>query len=212
MFTWCHIIMCQIARYTISNYPYCRNIHNQIYGGAFAFSSSPWLITLYTSWKRGQNWDVTPSLLEYFLSVEEKSNCFFCPTRRWKGEAAGGVGTWARTNSPPQPPPLSNNYLTQQQQNNKEVDKGRWQNTTRWQHMGFSPIDQGLTSPTPYPLESCPFHFQICTAVAGCGLFYLMCMFTWFHTYNVPNSTTYHRQLSPLPKHTQPNRWWGLCL
>ena len=47
--------MCRIARYTIGNYPYCQNIHNQIDGGAFAFSSSPRLITLYTSCKRGQN-------------------------------------------------------------------------------------------------------------------------------------------------------------
>ena len=31
------------------------NIHNQIDGGAFDFSSSPRLITLYTSCKRGQN-------------------------------------------------------------------------------------------------------------------------------------------------------------
>ena len=40
--------MCQIARYTIDNYPYCRNIcrniRNQIDGGDFAFSSSPRLI------------------------------------------------------------------------------------------------------------------------------------------------------------------------
>ena len=28
----------------------------------------------------------------------------------------------------------------------------------------------------------------------------------------MPNSTTYHRQLSSLLKHTQPNRWWGFCL
>ena len=30
--------------------------------------------------------------------------------------------------------------------------------------------------------------------------------------YNVPDSTTYHRQLSLLPKHTHTNRWWGFCL
>ena len=47
--------MCRIAWYTIDNYPYCRNIHNQINGGDFALSSSPWLITFYTSCKRGQN-------------------------------------------------------------------------------------------------------------------------------------------------------------
>ena len=58
-------IMCQIARYTIGNYPYCQNIHNQIDGGGFAFSSSPRLITLYTSCKQGRNRDVTfPSPLE----------------------------------------------------------------------------------------------------------------------------------------------------
>ena len=34
-------------------------IHNQIDGGAFAFSSSPRLITIYTSCKRGQNRGVT---------------------------------------------------------------------------------------------------------------------------------------------------------
>ena len=52
-------IMCRIAWHTIDNYPHCWNKHNQIDGGAFAFSSSPRLITLYTSCKRGQNWGVT---------------------------------------------------------------------------------------------------------------------------------------------------------
>ena len=55
MFTWCQIIMCLIAQRTIGNYPYCRNIQNQIDGGDFAFSSSPRLITIYTSCKRGRN-------------------------------------------------------------------------------------------------------------------------------------------------------------
>ena len=49
------IIMCRVARHTIGNYPHYRNIHNQIDGGDFAFSSSPRLITIYTSCKRGQN-------------------------------------------------------------------------------------------------------------------------------------------------------------
>ena len=39
-----------------------------------------------------------------------------------------------------------------------------------------------------------------------------MCVFTWCHITNVSDSTTYHRQLSPLPKHTQRNRWWGFFL
>ena len=55
-------IMCRIARYTIRNYPYCRNIDNQINGGDFSLSSSPWLITFYTSCKRGQNRGVTTIL------------------------------------------------------------------------------------------------------------------------------------------------------
>ena len=59
IFTWCQTIMCRIAWYTIGNYPYCRNIHNQIDGGDFSFSSSPRLITLYTSCKQGQNRGVT---------------------------------------------------------------------------------------------------------------------------------------------------------
>ena len=48
-------IMFRIARYTIGNYPHCRNLHNQIDGGDFGLSSSPRLITIYTSCKRGRN-------------------------------------------------------------------------------------------------------------------------------------------------------------
>ena len=47
--------MCLIAQHTIDNYPRCQNIHNQIDGGDFALSSSPRLITIYTSCKWGQN-------------------------------------------------------------------------------------------------------------------------------------------------------------
>ena len=47
--------MCRIAQHTIGNYPHCQNIHSQIDGGDFALSSSPRLITIYTSCKRGQN-------------------------------------------------------------------------------------------------------------------------------------------------------------
>ena len=39
------LIMCRIARHIIGNYPHYRNIHNQIDGGDFAFSSLPQLIT-----------------------------------------------------------------------------------------------------------------------------------------------------------------------
>ena len=42
-------IRCWIARYTIDSYHYCRNIHNQIDGGDFSFSSTPRWITKYTS-------------------------------------------------------------------------------------------------------------------------------------------------------------------
>ena len=47
--------MCLIARDATGNHPRCRNIHNKIDGGAFALSSSPRLITIYTSCKRGRN-------------------------------------------------------------------------------------------------------------------------------------------------------------
>ena len=36
--------------------PLSKHTHNQIDGGDFALSSSPRLITIYTSCKRGQNW------------------------------------------------------------------------------------------------------------------------------------------------------------
>ena len=78
--------------------------------------------------------------------------------------------------------------------------------------MGFSPIDQGLTSPTPYPLESCPFHLLRCIVIAGCGLFLIDVRIYMTPNYNVPHSTIDHRQLPLLPKHTQPNRWWGFFL
>ena len=112
----------------------------------------------------------------------------------------------------PQPPPLSNNYLNHPQQDNKEVgwDKEDGK-STRWQHMGFSPKDQGLTSPTPYPLEPFPFHSTLhCRSWLW---FILIDVHVYMMpNYNVPYSTTYHRQLSPLPKPTQPNRWWGFWL
>ena len=63
-----------------------------------------------------------------------------------------------------------------------------------------------LTSPTPLSFGIMPF-----------SSFTLHCRnWLWFilidvrvymmPNYNVPDSTIYHRQLSPLPKHTQPNR------
>ena len=77
--------------------------------------------------------------------------------------------------------------------------------------MGFSPIGQGLTSPTPYPLEPCPFHSTVyCHSWLWFILFDVR-IYMMPH-YNVLDSTTYHRQLTLLPKHTRPNRWWGFCL
>ena len=77
--------------------------------------------------------------------------------------------------------------------------------------MGFSPINQGLTSPTPYPLESCPFHSTLhCRSWLWFILFDVR-IYMMPH-YNVPDSMTYCRQPSLLPKHTQPNRWWGFYL
>ena len=72
-------IMCWIARYTIDNYPYCRNIHNQIDGEAFSFSSSPRLITLYTSCKGGQNWGVTFATSNYILLMPWPLKCYPVP-------------------------------------------------------------------------------------------------------------------------------------
>ena len=78
----------------------------------------------------------------------------------------GGVYVWVRTNSPATPLPkaitastTSHNCPQQQNQVIEEVGETRKvEKQTMWQHMGFPPINQGLTSPTPYPLEPCPFH------------------------------------------------------
>ena len=64
--------------------------------------------------------------------------------------------------------------------------------------MGFSPINQVLTSPTPYPLEPCHFHS---TLHWRSWLWFILfdVRVYMMPNYNVPNSTTYHRQLFPLP-------------
>ena len=77
--------------------------------------------------------------------------------------------------------------------------------------MGFSPIDQGLTFPTPYPLESCPFHSTLHYRSWLWFILFDVRIYMMLN-YNVPDSTIYHRQRSPLPKHTQQNRWWGFFL
>ena len=116
------------------------------------------------------------------------------------------------TDSPTTPLPKTitasttrNHNSSATQQNIKEVGRGwmrqKGDKSTRWQHMGFSPIDQGSTSPTPYPLESCPFHSTFhCHSWLWFILFgvhiYMM------PNYNVPNGMINHRQLSPFPKHT----------
>ena len=71
--------------------------------------------------------------------------------------------------------------------------------------MGFPPIDQGLTSPTPYPLESHPFHTTLHYRSWLWFILFDMRIYM-MPTYNVLDSTTYHRQLPLLPKHTQPNQ------
>ena len=76
--------------------------------------------------------------------------------------------------------------------------------------MGFS-HNQSLTSPTPYPLESCPFHSMLhCRSWLWFILFDVRIYMMPHH--NVPDSTTYHQQLPLLLKHTHTNRWWGFCL
>ena len=60
------------------------------------------------------------------------------------------------------------------------------------------PIDHGLKSPTPYPLESCPFHS---TLHCHSWLWFIL-IDVWVYmmsNYKVPDSTTNHRQISPLP-------------
>ena len=142
--------------------------------------------------------------------------CFFCPTRVkrrgcwWSGNV-GKDGQSCHTHHHSAITTSTNNNKT----NIKEVeevgwDKGRWKKKTRWQHMGFSPIDQGLTSPTPLSFGIMPFSFQRWTAIAGCGLFLIDVRVYMMPYYNVPNSMIYHRQLSPLPKHTQPKSMVGI--
>ena len=62
---------------------------------------------------------------------------------------------------------------------------------------GFFPHNQGLTSPTPYPLEPCPFHLTLhCRSWLW---FILIDVHVYMMpNYNVPYSTTYHRQLPPI--------------
>ena len=76
---------------------------------------------------------------------------------------------------------------------------------------GFFPHNHGLTSPTPYPLEPCPFYS---TLHCRSWLWFILIDVRVYMmlNYNVLYSTTYHQQLSLLPKHTKPNRWWGFCL
>ena len=69
--------------------------------------------------------------------------------------------------------------------------------STKVEKHGFFPHNQGLTSPTPYPLEPCPFHLML-----HC---YSWLWFIWIDVrvymmsnYKVPDSTTNHRQISPL--------------
>ena len=66
----------------------------------------------------------------------------------------------------------------------------------------------------PHPLffRIMPFSFQRCTIVAGCGFILIDVRIYMMPNYDVPNSMIYHQQLPLLPKHTQPNRWWGFCL
>ena len=135
------------------------------------------------------------------------------PMRREEKGSTGVVGTWERTDNPPHPPPLSNNCPQLTQQTLKRLGETRkMENQNKVATHGFfSLMTQGLTSPTPYPLESCPFHSTL--HCHRCLWFILFDVRVYMMSnYKVPNSTTYHRQLSLLPKHTQPNRWWDFFL
>ena len=93
----------------------------------------------------------------------------------------------------------------------QKVTNNKGGETTKVAKHGFFPHNQGLTSPTPYPLEPCPFHS---TLHCRSWLWFILIDVRVYMmpNYNVPNSTIYPRQPSLLPKHTQPNRWWGFCL
>ena len=74
----------------------------------------------------------------------------------------------------------SHNCPQQQNQVIEEVGETRKvEKQTRWKHMGFSPINQGLTPPTPYPLEPCPFDSTLHCRSWLWVYNYLMCVFTW---------------------------------
>ena len=77
---------------------------------------------------------------------------------------------------------------------------------------GFFPHRPRFDIPHPLSFGTMPFSFQRCTAVAGCGFSLFNVRVFMMPNYNVPYSMTYHRQLSLLPKHTKPNRWWGFFL
>ena len=64
--------------------------------------------------------------------------------------------------------------------------------------MGFSPIGQGLTSPTPSPSESRPFHSTLHYHSWLWFILFDVRIYMMPH-YNVPDSMTYHQQLSLLP-------------
>ena len=78
--------------------------------------------------------------------------------------------------------------------------------------MVFSPINQGLTSPTPLSFGTMPFSFNVALSQLVVVLVLIDVCIYMMPNYNVPYSTTYHRQLSALLKHTQQNRWWGFFL
>ena len=62
---------------------------------------------------------------------------------------------------------------------------------------GFFPHNQGFTSPTPYPLEPCPFHS---TLHCRSWLWFILIDVRVYmmSNYKLPDSTTNHRQISPL--------------
>ena len=78
-------------------------------------------------------------------------------------------------------------------------------------HGFFFPLTKVWHPPTPYPLEPCPFHSTLHCRSWLWFILFDVCVYM-MPNYNVSDSTTYHRQLSLLPKHSQPNRWWGFFL
>ena len=96
----------------------------------------------------------------------------------------------------PQPPAEALKRLTRLD----ETRKGGKQ--TKVAKHGFFPHRLRFEIPTPYPLEPCPFHSTLHGRIWLWFLVLFDVRIYMMSNYNVPYGMINHRQLSPLPKHT----------